>query len=64
MPMDEFRQLLVTFPDSFVSSVLGAVSVLTFSSYNFSTGRFRSFIIIERYMKISFSGVLFVFRYF
>ena len=61
MPMDEFRQLSVTFPDCFVSSVLGAVSVVTFTSYNFSTGGkqhgslFRSF--IERYMKISFSGV-------
>ena len=54
MPMDEFRQLSVTFPDCFVSSVLGAVSVVTFTSYNFSTGGkqhgslFRSF--IERYV--------------
>ena len=61
MPMNEFRQLSVTFPDCFVSSVLGAVSVVTFTSYNFSTGGkqhgslFRSF--IERYMKISFSGI-------
>ena len=67
MPMDEFRQLSVTFPDCFVSSVLGAVSVVTFMSYNFSTGEkrhgslFRSF--IERYMKISFSGVFFVFSF-
>ena len=67
MPMDEFRQLSVTFPDCFVSSVLGAVSVVTFTSYNFSTGGkqhgslFRSF--IERYMKISFSGVFFVFSF-
>ena len=50
MPMDKFRQLSVTFPDCFVSSVLGAVSVVTFTSYNFSTGGkqhgslFRSFI--------------------
>jgi len=67
MPMDEFRQLSVTFPDCFVSSVLGAVSVVTFTSYNFSTGGkqhgslFRSF--IERYIKISFSGVFFVFSF-
>ena len=65
--MDEFRQLSVTFPDCFVSSVLGTVSVVTFTSYNFSTGGkqhgslFRSF--IERYMKISFSGVFFVFSF-
>ena len=65
--MDKFRQLSVTFPDCFVSSVLGAVSVVTFTSYNFSTGGkqhgllFRSF--IERYMKISFSGVFFVFSF-
>ena len=67
MPMDEFRQLSVTFTDCFVSSVLGAVSVVTFTSYNFSTGEkqhgslFTSF--IERYMKISFSGVCFVFSF-
>ena len=30
--MDKFKQLLVTFPDCFVSSVLGAVSVVTFTS--------------------------------
>ena len=65
--MDVFRQLSVTFPDCFVSSVLSAVSVVTFTSYNFSTGGkqhgslFRSF--IERYMKISFSGVFFVFSF-
>ena len=65
--MDEFRQLSVTFLDCFVSSVLGAVSVVTFTSYNFSTGEkqhgllFRCF--IERYMKISFSGVFFVFSF-
>ena len=67
MPMDEFRQLPVKFPDCFVSSVLGAVSVVAFTSYNFSTGRkqhsslYRSF--IERYVKISFSGVFFVFSF-
>ena len=50
-----------------MSSVLGAVSVVTFTSYNFSTGEkrhgslFRSF--IERYMKISFGGVFFVFSF-
>ena len=65
--MDEFRQLSLTFPDCFVASVLSAVSVVTFTSYNFSTGGkqhsslFRSF--IERYMKISFSGVFFVFSF-
>ena len=54
-------------PRLLVSSVLGAVSVVTFTSYNFSTGGkqhgslFRSF--IERYMKISFSGVFFVFSF-
>ena len=67
MPMDKFRQFLMTFPDCFVSSVLGAVSVVTFTSYNFSTGGkqhgllFRSF--NKRYMKISFSGVFFVFSF-
>ena len=67
MPMDEFRQLSVTFPDCFVSSVLGAVSVVTFTSYYFSTGGkqhislFKFF--IERYMKISFSGAFFVFSF-
>ena len=50
MPMDEFRQLSVALPDCFVSSVMGAVSVITFKSYNFSTGKkqhgllFKSFI--------------------
>jgi len=59
--------LSVTFPDCFVSSVLGAVSVVTFTSYNFSTGGkqhgslFRFF--FERYMKILFSGVFFVFSF-
>ena len=67
MPMDKNRQLSVTFLDCFVSSVLGAVSVVTFTSYNFSTGGkqhgslFRSF--IERYMKRFFSRVFFVFNF-
>ena len=67
MPMDEFRQLSITILVCFVSSVLGTVSVGTCASYKFSTGRkqhgllFRSF--IERYMKISFSGVFFVFSF-
>ena len=54
-------------PDCFVSSLLGAVSVVTFTSYNFSTGGkqhgslFSSY--IEHCMKISFSGDFFVFSF-
>ena len=53
--MDKFRQLLVTFPDCFESSVLGAVSVVTFTSFDFSTSEkqhgllFTSF--IEQYVR-------------
>ena len=36
-PMDKSRQLSVTFPDWFASSVLGAIAVVTLS-YNFPTG--------------------------
>ena len=63
----QIQAIVVTFPDCFVSSVLGAVSVVTFTSYNFSTGGkqhgllFKSF--IEQYMKILFSGVFFVFSF-
>ena len=36
-PMDKSRQLSVTFPDWFASSVLGAIAVVTVS-YNFPAG--------------------------
>ena len=61
MPMDKNRWLSVTFPDCFVSSVLGTVSVVTILSYNFSTGEkqrgalFKSF--VERHIKMSHQEV-------
>jgi len=64
MPMDKNRRLSVTFPDCFVSSVLGTVSVVTILSYNFSTGEkqrgslLKSF--VEQHMKMSHQEVFFV----
>ena len=67
MPMDKNRRLSVTFPDCFVSSVLGTVSVVTILSYNFSTGEkqrgslFKSF--VEQHIKMSHQEVFFVYSF-
>ena len=67
MPMDVIRQLSVTFPDCSESSVLDAITVVTFSSYNFPTGEkqhgslFRSF--VEQYEKILFREVYLVLQF-
>ena len=67
MPVDKNRRLLVTFPDCFVSSVLGAVLVVTIMSYNFSTGEkqlgslFKSF--VQQHFEISLQEVFFVYSF-
>ena len=67
MPMDKNGWLSVTFPDCFVSSVLGTVSVVTILSYNFSTGEkqrgslFKSF--VEQHIKMSHQEVFFVYSF-
>ena len=67
MPKDKNRRLSVTFPDCFVSSVLGTVSVVTILSYNFSTGKkqrgslLKSF--VEQHMKMSSQEVFFAYSF-
>ena len=65
--MDKNRRLSVTFPDCFLSSVLGTVLVVTILSYNFSTGEkqrgslLKSF--VEQHMKMSHQEVFFVYSF-
>ena len=51
MPMDKNRRLSVTFPDCFVSSVLGTVSVVTILSYNFSTGEKQHGLLVRSFVE-------------
>ena len=64
MPMDVIRQLLVTFPDCSESSVLGAITVVTVTSYNFPAGvkQHGSLVrfFVDQYEEILFCGVYFV----
>ena len=55
-PMDKSRQLSVTFPDWFASSVLGAIAVVTLS-YNFPTGE-------KQVVRCSDSFIKYVLRYY
>ena len=69
-PMDKSRQLSVTFPDWFASSVLGAIAVVTVS-YNFPTGKKTGGLLLRFFVRIcvavQFSNLSisssFIFRY-
>ena len=67
MPMDVIRQLSVTFPDCSESSVLDAATVVTATSYSFTTGEKQHgslvTFFVEQYEKVLFRGVYFVCKF-